>query len=128
VIGAALAVLACAALLMPLARTLAHILGVVALFSVFVGSYFGALFLVPVEVLGTRIAGTATGFANLFANIGGLVSVYALGVIKDRAGSFTWGFVGIGGVCLVGVALAVTLGRLRTRMLAAPAASVGAGA
>jgi sugar phosphate permease len=128
VIGGALAVLACAALLLPLTRSVPQVLVVVALFSVFVGSYFGPLFLVPVEVLGTRIVGTASGFANLFANVGGLISVYALGVVKDHAGSFAWGFVGIGSICLIGVALAVTLGRLRMRMLAAPMPSMSAGA
>ncbi len=121
VIGGALAVLACAALLLSQAQTVPQVISVVALFSVFIGSYFGPLFLVPLEVLGPRVVGTATGFTNLFANICGLVSVYALGVIKDHAGSFAWGFIGIGSMCLVGIALAVTLGRLRVRMLAAPA-------
>ena len=119
VIGCALAVLACASLLLPSAQSVGQLLAVVALFSAFVGSYFGPLFLVPVEVLGPRVAGTASGIANLFANIGGLISVAALGVIKDHAGSFAWGFAGIGCVCLVGVALAIALGRIRMRMLVA---------
>ena len=101
-------------------------MAVVALFSAFVGSYFGPLFLVPVEVLGPRVAGTASGIGNLCANIGGLISVAALGVIKDHAGSFAWGFVGIGCVCLVGVVLAVALGRMRMRMLIAPAGTAKA--
>ena len=117
VIGAALAILACASLLLPMAHTTGALLSVVALFSVCVGSYFGPLFLVPVEILGSRVAGTASGIANLCANIGGLISVTALGVIKDQAGSFAWGFVGIGCVCLVGVALSLLLGHLRRRML-----------
>lgn len=119
VIGGALAVLACASLLLPWAQSLAQVLAVVALFSAFVGSYFGPLFLVPVEVLGPRVAGTASGIGNLFANIGGLISVATLGVVKDHAGSFEWGFAGIGCVCLVGVALAGALARMRVRMLRA---------
>jgi sugar phosphate permease len=87
--------------------------------SIFVQFYFGPLFLVPMEVLGQRIAGTATGFSNLFANMGGFVTAYALGVVKDKTGSFTWGFFGISVACLAGVALAVVLGRMRTRALAA---------
>ena len=126
VIGCALAVLACASLLLPSAQSLGQVLAVVVLFSAFVGSYFGPLFLVPVEVLGPRVAGTASGIANLFANIGGLTSVATLGVIKDHAGSFAWGFAGIGCVCLVGVALAVALGRIRMRMLIASAGIVRA--
>nr|ACF98057.1 putative major facilitator superfamily MFS_1 protein [uncultured bacterium 888] len=121
VIGGALGFLACASMLLPWTRTLPQVLAVVGLFSVFVGAYFGPLFLVPVEVLGPRVAGTASGIANLFANIGGLISVAALGVIKDQAGSFAWGFVGVGSVCLIGVVLAVALGRIRMRTLIAPA-------
>jgi sugar phosphate permease len=71
-----------------------------------------------VEVLGPRVAGTATGFANLFANIGGLVTVYVLGMVKDSAGTFTWGFFGLSAVCLTGVALAAALARMRRRALA----------
>ena len=126
VIGSALAVLACASLLLPSAQSISQVLAVVALFSAFVGSYFGPLFLVPVEVLGPRVAGTAIGIANLFANIGGLISVATLGVIKDQAGSFAWGFVGIGCVCLVGVVLAVALARIRVRMLVASGGIVNA--
>jgi hypothetical protein len=62
-----------------------------------------------------------TGFSNLFANIGGLSSAYGLGVVKDKAGSFSWGFVGIGVLCLIGVALSIVLARMRKTALAAQA-------
>jgi len=84
------------------------------------GFYFGPLFLVPVEVLGSRVAGTTIEFSNSFANIGGFVCVYALGAIRDQAGSFAWGFIGIGAACIAGVVLAVALARMRTRVLARP--------
>jgi sugar phosphate permease len=71
------------------------------------------------EALGPRFAGTATGFGNLFANIGGLSTAYALGVVRDQAGSFTWGFAGVSGVCLVGVALAWMLAGIRREPVAA---------
>jgi sugar phosphate permease len=119
VIGGALAILACAAALLPAADSTPALLAVIAVYSIFVGFYFGPLFLVPVEVLGNRVAGTAIGFSNLFANIGGFTCVYALGAVKDSAGSFAWGFVGISGACLAGVVLAVVLARLRRRALAA---------
>ena len=51
----------------------------------------------------------------------GLISVATLGVVKDHVGSFAWGFVGIGCVCLVGVVLAAGLARIRMRMLIASA-------
>jgi sugar phosphate permease len=95
---------------------------VIAVNSIFLQFYFGPLFLVPVEALGQRIAGTATGVSNLFANIGGFITAYALGVVKDKAGTFTWGFVGISGACLVGVVLAIVVARMRKRTLVATAA------
>lgn len=91
---------------------------VIAVHSVFLQFYFGPLFLVPMEVLGPRTAGTAIGVSNLFANIGGFLTALALGMVKDRSGSFTWGFIGISALCLAGVALAVVLARMRRRALA----------
>jgi sugar phosphate permease len=93
--------------------------------SVFLQFYFGPLFVVPMETLGPRFAGTATGFGNLFANIGGLSTAYALGVVRDHAGSFAWGFVGVSCVCLTGVALAVILARMRGRGLGGKIAQAG---
>lgn len=119
VIGGALAILACTSTLLVLIESIPLMLLIIAVSSIFLQFYFGPLFLVPVEVLGPRIAGTATGFSNLFANIGGFLTAYALGVIKDHTGSFTWGFIGISGICLIGVALAFVLSRMRSRALAA---------
>jgi sugar phosphate permease len=118
VIGGALAVLACAAALLPAVESDPMLIAVVAVYSIFLGFYFGPLFLVPVEVLGSRVAGTTIGFSNLFANIGGFVSIYALGAVRDRAGSFAWGFIGISAACIVGVVLAVALARMRKHALA----------
>lgn len=120
VIGGALAILACTSTLLVAIESIPLLLLVIAVNSIFLQFYFGPLFLVPVEVLGQRIAGTAIGFSNLFANIGGFVTAYALGVVKDETGTFTWGFVGISGVCLAGVVLAVILARMRQRALVAP--------
>jgi hypothetical protein len=38
---------------------------------------------------------------------------------RDAAGSFVWGFFGIGALCLTGAGLSVVLARMRTRALAA---------
>jgi sugar phosphate permease len=119
VIGAALAILACTNALLAAVESIPLLLLVVAVNSVLLQFYFGPLFVVPLEMLGPRYAGTATGFGNLFANIGGLSTAYALGVVKDHAGSFTWGFAGVSGVCLVGVALAWILARIRRKPVAA---------
>jgi len=121
VIGGALTVLACTSTLLVALESIPLMLIVIMVNSVFVQFYFGPLFIVPLEVLGQRYAGTATGFANLFANLGAVIAAYSLGVVKDRAGTFTWGFIGISAVCLVGVALAVVLARMRRRALASPA-------
>jgi sugar phosphate permease len=121
VIGAALAILACTNALLATVESIPLLLVVIAVNSVFLQFYFGPLFVVPMETLGPRFAGTATGFGNLFANIGGLSTAYALGVVRDHAGSFAWGFVGVSCVCLAGVALAVILARMRGRSPGVPA-------
>ena len=117
VIGASLAILACGATLLVTVKSVVALLMVVVLMSVFLQFYFGSLFLVPMEVLGQRTAGMATGIANLFANVGGFLTAYVLGVVKDHAGSFKWGFVGVSVMCVVGVALSVVLARMRTHAL-----------
>lgn len=117
VIGGALAVLACTAALLPFTHSLPLLLLLIAVNSIFLQFYFGPLFLVPLEVLGPRIAGTATGFSNLFANIGGFLTAWAIGAIKDQSGSFTAGFISISVICMVGVALAMVLARMRAQAL-----------
>lgn len=118
VIGASLAVLACSSVLLVTVESLPVLLAVIAVNSVFMTIYFGPLFYVPVEVFGQRTAGLVTGVSNLFANLGALTAAYTLGVIKDATGSFTQGFLGIAGLCVVGVVLSIALARMRTRALA----------
>lgn len=119
VIGGSLAVLACTSALLVVVESVPALVLVVAVNSVFLQFYFGALFYVPVEVLGMRVAGTSTGFSNMFANLGALTFAYALGVVKDTAGAFKWGFLATSAACVLGVALAVVLAGMRTRALAA---------
>jgi sugar phosphate permease len=123
VIGSAMAVLACTTTSLVVVEPIPVLLLVIALNAVFQQLYFGPLFFVPVEVLGQRTAGIAIGFSNLFANTGGLLTAYTLGVVKDRAGTFTWGFVGISALCVTGIALSVVLARMRATALAAPRAA-----
>lgn len=119
VVGGSLAILACCATLLVTVESVALMLVVVAVTSVFLQFYFGALFLVPMEVLGQRTAGMTTGISNLFANIGGFLTAYALGVARDQAGSFKWGFMGVSVLCFIGVGLSVVLARMRNRALRA---------
>ena len=122
VIGGALTILACTTFLLTQVQSLPLLL-VIAVNSVFAQFYFGPLFLVPVEVLGQRTAGIVTGFCNLFANIGSVAFAYALGVIRDRTGSFAWGFGAICISCFIGVALSFALARVRRHALAAKVAA-----
>ena len=54
----------------------------------------------------------------MFANLGALVFAYALGVVKDTAGAFTWGFIATSAVCVIGVVLSAVLARMRRKALA----------
>lgn len=118
VIGGSLAILACTSTLLVLVHSIPVLVLVVAINAIFLQFYFGPLFFVPVELLGQRIAGMSTGFSNLFANIGSLTFAYALGVVKDKVGSFTWGFVGISAACVIGITLTFVLARMRITALA----------
>jgi len=118
VIGGSLAVLACTSALLVIVDSIPLLVLVVAVNAIFLQFYFGPLFYVPVEVLGQRVAGMSAGFSNMFANLGALSFAYALGVVKDTAGAFTLGFFATSGLCVVGVALAVVLARMRSRALA----------
>ena len=113
VIGISLAIVACMSWLLVSVRSTPALLAVVALHSVFMTVYFGPLFSVAVDALGSRRAGLATGVGNLFANVGALISAFALGAVKDATGSFTAGFYAMSALCAVGVALSCVLARAR---------------
>jgi MFS transporter, ACS family, D-galactonate transporter len=117
VIGGSLAVLACTSALLVVVDSTPLLVLVVAVNAVFLQLYFGPLFYVPVEVLGQRVAGISTGFSNMFANLGGLTFAWSLGVVKDTAGAFKWGFIATSAVCVLGVALSFALARMRASAL-----------
>jgi len=118
VIGASLAMLACTSALLVVVESIPVLVLVVAVNAVFIQFYFGPLFHVPVEVLGSRFAGMSAGFGNMFANLGSLTFAYALGVVKDSAGTFKWGFLATSAMCAIGVLLALLLARIRKKVLA----------
>jgi nitrate/nitrite transporter NarK len=95
------------------ADNLILVIGLVLLNAIFLQMSFGPLFSVPVEVLGVQKAGIASGFGNLFANLGGFSVTLLLGALKDASGAFKPGFLLISGACLAGLVLALILGRIR---------------
>jgi nitrate/nitrite transporter NarK len=95
------------------ADNLILVIALVLLNAIFLQMSFGPLFSVPVEVLGVQKAGIASGFGNLFANLGGFSVTLLLGALKDASGAFKPGFLVISGACLAGLVLTLILGRIR---------------
>jgi nitrate/nitrite transporter NarK len=118
VIGASIAILGCTAALLVTVTWTPLMLLVIAVNAVFLQFYFGPLFHVPVEVLGSRVTGMSAGVSNMFANVGALVFALSLGIIRDQSGSFTIGLWAIAGFCVLGVMLAFVLARMRHTALA----------
>jgi sugar phosphate permease len=115
VIGVALSALGLTTVLLITATSIALVIALICLNALFLQTYFGPLFSVPVEVLGKRRAGIATGFGNFFANLGGFSSTYLLGALKDATGAFRPGFLVISGFCFLGLALTLVLRRIRNQ-------------
>jgi MFS family permease len=113
VITVSLIVLGITAILLVSVHNIALLILVIIINAVFLQMYFGPLFSIPVEILGVRKAGIATGFSNFFANIGAFSATYLLGWLKDATGMFKYGFYAIGGLCFVGLILAFTLSTMR---------------
>ena len=117
VIGTSLVVLAITSTLIIIINNTALLILTIAVNAVFIQMYFGLLFSIPVEILGVRKAGISNGFSNMFANLGGLVSTYVLGALRDLTGAFAWGFHFIAGIALTGLVLTLVLTRMRNRAL-----------
>ena len=119
VIGCSLAVLFCTTLLLARVSQLLALGLVIALNGFFVQFYFGPLFAVPIQVLGPKTAGLASGFGNFLANLGGFTFAYTLGAVRDATGSFAYAMYALSALCAVGVLL--TFGVSRARRSGAPA-------
>ena len=115
VIGGALGVLAVTVGLIGSVQLLPLLVVVICVNAVFIQIYFGPLFSAPIDIVGQRRAGLASGLANFFANLGGFSFAYTLGAIKDATGSFRAGFLALSALAIVGVGLAVLLARERRR-------------
>ncbi|MFC1984015.1 nitrate/nitrite transporter [Chloroflexota bacterium] len=117
VIGFALTVLAITSSQFVATNNLTALIVLIGINAIFVQMYFGPLFSVPMEMLGTRTAGISRGVSNLFANIGSFSFVYLMGVLKDATGSFEAGFYTIAGVCVIGAVLSIVLARIRHKAI-----------
>jgi sugar phosphate permease len=123
VIAVSLSVLGITTGLLITANNMILLIGLIFINGIFLQMYFGPLFSIPVEILGVPKAGIATGFSNLFANIGGFSAAYLLGALKDRFGAFKPGFFAICAACFLGLALTFILARMRRKAIARAAFS-----
>ena len=83
--------------------------------AVFLQAYFGPLFTLAVEILGSEKTGISNGISNMFAIFGGLSSAYLMGILKDATGSFEWGFYTICILSAIGLILTLVLKKLRRK-------------
>lgn len=109
VIVTSLTVLVVTFVLLALTKNVTMIVVVVAVQSLFIQAYSGSLFEVPLISLGERAAGTLNGFGNFWANVGGLVTTYVLGAVKDATGSFNAGWFCLAALCAVALAAALAM-------------------
>ena len=117
VIGFSLIILAITTGLFVVIDNIIALVVVICINAVFVQMYFGPLFTVPIEILGTRTAGMSRGFSNFFANIGSLSFIYLLGVLKDTTGSFDSGYCAIVVACVIGLVFTVLLEKIRRKVI-----------
>ena len=77
-------------------------------------AYAGSLFEIPFFIWAAT-GRSLNGFGNFWANIGGLVFAWVLGVSKDHSGSFDVGWMMLGGLCLLALVAAVAMSRVSRR-------------
>ncbi|SDL42006.1 Nitrate/nitrite transporter NarK [Nonomuraea maritima] len=115
VVGVSLAMLAVTIFLMPFVDALPALIALIAVNSIFLQLYFGPLFAVPLQHVGTANVGLVTGFSNFCANLGGVTFSYGLGVFKDATGSFDAGLWALAGLCAAGLAVTWLISRVPAR-------------
>ena len=65
------------------------------------------------ELFVQRAAGLTSSLGNFSANLGGLTSAYAMGVLRDRTGAFGLGFEALSIACVIGLAALFVLARVK---------------
>jgi MFS transporter, ACS family, D-galactonate transporter len=113
VIGVSQAMLALTTVLLVHVHDVWLLIPVFVVNGIFVQFYFGPLFAVQVDMLGSRRAGLANGCGNFFANVGGVTGAYALGALRDLTGSFAAGLYGLSALCLAGLLCTSALSRMK---------------
>lgn len=58
--------------------------------AMFMQAYTGSLFQVTAQWVSAAAVESLNGLGNFWANLGGLVMSFAIGVIRDRTGTFAW--------------------------------------
>lgn len=119
VIGISLVILLITTSLLVRVDNIALLIVIILVNAFFAQFYFGSVFAIPVAILGNRMAGTAIGFTNVFANLGSFTAAYLLGVLKDTSGSFESGFDTMAAMCIVGLIFTVLLARIKPKAVQA---------
>jgi sugar phosphate permease len=120
VIGFSLAMLAITTALLVIVDNIALLIVIIGINALFVQCYFGPLFALPLEVLGSHTRGTTTGVSNTFANIGSLIFGYLLGAMRDASGSFNSGFFTVSGLAVIGLVFTIFIARERRKAIVTP--------
>lgn len=76
---------------------------VVAVNAFFLQLYFGPLFAVTTHILSDKPKGLLSGIGNLCANVGGFVTSFSMGLIKEGSGSFDLALLCLAGLCFLGI-------------------------
>jgi len=117
VIGGALIILAATTGLFSVVDGMVLLITLICINSIFTQMYFGPLFSIPIDALGTQVAGVTGGFSNSFANIGSFSFIYLMGLLKDTTGRFDTGFYVVAGMGLIGLVFTVLLSQIRHEVI-----------
>jgi len=118
VIGFSFVILAITTALLAVVDNTALLIVIIGINSLFANCYFGPLFSLPLEVLGSHVRGTATGVGNFFANLGGFIFIYLIGALRDAEGSFESGFYATAGAAVFGLVFTILVARARRKAIA----------
>ena len=111
VIGACLTCTAAATLALTAVHSAIGMAVLAALIGLFVQAYFGPLFTLPRLLVPDVSMAWTTSTSNTLANLGGFVSVGALGLVRESTGSLVTGLYVVSGACLAAAALTAVLDR-----------------
>jgi MFS family permease len=115
VMGVSMVMLCITTALMVSVNSMLLIIVVIVINAMFFQAYFGPLFNMAVEILGPEKTGLSNGLSNMFGILGGLVSSYLMGILRDTTGSFEWGFYTVCILCVIGLVLSITFGSVKQK-------------